>query len=496
MIQSDNEIYMSFKVRTPKKEGNASLYIRVKFNGMDNTINTGINIDLSKWYKRGAQFFETMDGMQAKAQALRVQRLLKGMKAQGVSNIEVVKEQVTAIAKQQDEEDLERIRKELEANALKSVIGYYNRFFAEITTGERTHGNSFKEYSESGIKVWKSFGVLLCAFLNNNEAITFDSIDTKFANKFVKFLKDKQYMAKTISKNTTCFRKLCNAAVKDGVIGRDSAAPSVWGDIVVKDDQKRIEIYLTEEELNAIYNIKLTGIREVVRDLFYLGYQSGQRFSDYNNFTKDNIIKSEGTTIIHLFQKKTGNEVYVPVTDKRVMDIFAKYNYQLPKVSEQQINLYIKKVCELVSENIPSLKEKYPTLLTAGERSKEERFKGFFERVANGEKLSYNDTNEFNKGKRYAFTHGLVDGSLWERNAKGQVVKFKYELVTSHTARRSKATNMYLEGKLDTDSMMSITGHEKREVFEEYIKVQKLERAKMIAKKLSEDKAQVIRMAN
>lgn len=494
MIQSDNEIYMSFKVRTPKKEGNASLYIRVKFNGMDNTINTGINIDLSKWYKRGAQFFETMDGMQAKAQALRVQRLLKGMKAQGVSNIEVVKEQVTAIAKQQDEEDLERIRKELETNALKSVIGYYNKFFFEISNELKTlHG---KRYSEGSIKVWKSFGVLLCAFLNNNEAITFDSIDDGFSNKFVKFLKDKQYMAKTISKNTTCFRKLCNAAVKDGVIARDSAAPSVWEEITIKEPDKRAEIYLTEEELDAIYNIKLTGIREVVRDLFYLGYQSGQRFSDYNNFTKDNITKSEGTTIIHLFQKKTGNEVYVPVTDKRVMDIFAKYNYQLPKVSEQQINLYIKKVCELVSESVPSLKEKYTTLLTAGERSKEERFKGFFERVANGEKLSYNDTNEFNKGKRYAFTHGLVDGSLWERNAKGQVVKFKYELVTSHTARRSKATNMYLEGKLDTDSMMSITGHEKREVFEEYIKVQKLERAKMIAKKLSEDKAQVIRMAN
>lgn len=494
MIQSDNEIYMSFKVRTPKKEGNASLYIRVKFNGMDNTINTGINIDLSKWYKRGAQFFETMDGMQAKAQALRVQRLLKGMKAQGISNIEVVKEQVTAIAKQQDEEDLERIRKELEANALKSVIGYYNRFFFEISNELKTlHG---KRYSDGSIKVWKSFGVLLCAFLNNNEAITFDSIDERFANKFVKFLKDKQYMVKTISKNTTCFRKLCNAAVKDGVIGRDSVAPSVWGEMTIRDPDKRVEIYLTEKELNAIYDIKLTGIREVVRDLFYLGYQSGQRFSDYNNFTKDNIIKSEGTTIIHLFQKKTGNEVYVPVTDKRVMDIFAKYNYQLPKVSEQQINLYIKKVCELVSESVPSLKEKYPTLLTAGERSKEERFKGFFERVANGEKLSYNDTNEFNKGKRYAFTHGLVDGSLWERNAEGVAVKFKYELVTSHTARRSKATNMYLEGKLDTYSMMSITGHEKREVFEEYIKVQKLERAKMIAKKLSEDKAQVIRMAN
>lgn len=494
MIQSDNEIYMSFKVRTPKKEGNASLYIRVKFNGMDNTINTGINIDLSKWYKRGAQFFETMDGMQAKAQALRVQRLLKGMKAQGISNIEVVKEQVTAIAKQQDEEDLEHIRKELEANALKSVIGYYNRFFFEISNELKTlHG---KRYSDGSIKVWKSFGVLLCAFLNNNEAITFDSIDERFANKFVKFLKDKQYMVKTISKNTTCFRKLCNAAVKDGVIGRDSVAPSVWGEMTIRDPDKRVEIYLTEKELNAIYDIKLTGIREVVRDLFYLGYQSGQRFSDYNNFTKDNIIKSEGTTIIHLFQKKTGNEVYVPVTDKRVMDIFAKYNYQLPKVSEQQINLYIKKVCELVSESVPSLKEKYPTLLTAGERSKEERFKGFFERVANGEKLSYNDTNEFNKGKRYAFTHGLVDGSLWERNAEGVAVKFKYELVTSHTARRSKATNMYLEGKLDTYSMMSITGHEKREVFEEYIKVQKLERAKMIAKKLSEDKAQVIRMAN
>ena len=496
MIKATNEIWMNFKTRTTRKEGAADLYIRVKFNGMDNTINTGVRVDIAKWNKFGPSgFFASIEGMQAKTQALEVQSLLMAMKAQGVSNIEDVKAQVCAISESQDKQTLDRIHKELEAQKYKSIIRYYKRFYSEIESGERTHGNNFKEYTRGTLKVWRGFGVLLVEFLNNSEAETFDGIDEQFANKFVKFMKGKHYMAKTISKNTTCFRKLCNAAVKDGVIRRDSEAPSVWGDIVVKEEQKRTEIYLTEEELDSIYNLELTGTREIVRDLFYLGYQSGQRFSDYNNLTKDNILVSDGITMLHLFQKKTGNEVYVPVTDGRVMAIFKKYNYRLPMVSEQQLNTYIKQVCELVSDKVRSLKEKYPTILTAGEKSKEDRFKGFCKRVAKGEKLDYNETREYNKGKRYAFSHGIIDGSLWERNSKGEAVKFKYELVTSHTARRSKATNMYLDGRLDTDSMMSITGHEKREIFEEYIKVQKLERAKMIAKKLAQGNEPIMRIA-
>lgn len=496
MKHRENEIYMNFKVRTSRTDGQSPLYVRLTFTGADNAINTGINVNVAKWKRLGSfGYFESVEGVRAKALALKVQVTLRSLKAKGVQDIEFVKEQVAAIAQNEDSEEIENIKKEVERQALNSILGYYTKFYEGIVSGERTHGNNFKEYAQGGISVWKSFGGIIDAFLDGNESVTFGMIDERFSNKFVKFLKDRNYMAKTIGKYTTCFRKLCNSAVKDGIIKRDSAAPYVWGDVTVKDEQKRMEIYLTEEELNAIYNVKLEGKREEVRDLFYIGYQSGQRFSDYSVLTKDNIVSEGDVTLLHLFQKKTGNEVYVPITDARVFELFEKYHYHLPVIREQLMNMYIKDVCELVSKSVPSLKEKYTTLLTAGERSREERFRVLFQRVANGDKLNYNDRSEYNRGKRYSLAHGLMDGSLWERNAKGEVVKYKYELVTSHTARRSKATNMYLQGRLDTDQMMSITGHEKREVFEEYIKVQKLERAKMIAKQLKEGKGKVLRMA-
>lgn len=73
---------------------------------------------------------------------------------------------------------------------------------------------------------------------------------------------------------------------------------------------------------------------------------------------------------------------------------------------------------------------------------------------------------------------------LNERDAMGHVLRCKYEMITSHTARRSGVTNLYKEGVLDTREMMSISGHQSESVFEEYIKVSRSEQADKIAAKL------------
>lgn len=64
---------------------------------------------------------------------------------------------------------------------------------------------------------------------------------------------------------------------------------------------------------------------------------------------------------------------------------------------------------------------------------------------------------------------------------KGAITKKKYEWITSHTARRSFATNSYLEG-LDNYSIMKITGHKTEADFLKYIKVTEQEIASNIAK--------------
>ena len=59
--------------------------------------------------------------------------------------------------------------------------------------------------------------------------------------------------------------------------------------------------------------------------------------------------------------------------------------------------------------------------------------------------------------------------------------KEQWELMSSHTARRSGATNMYLTGRMKTFEIMSLTGHTSEKNFFRYIKVTKEDIAKSIS---------------
>ena len=56
---------------------------------------------------------------------------------------------------------------------------------------------------------------------------------------------------------------------------------------------------------------------------------------------------------------------------------------------------------------------------------------------------------------------------------------FKWELMKTHTARRSYATNMFLRGA-SAINIMQITGHSTQESFMRYIKISKEENANMM----------------
>lgn len=81
-------------------------------------------------------------------------------------------------------------------------------------------------------------------------------------------------------------------------------------------------------------------------------------------------------------------------------------------------------------------------------------------------------------------------GELYQSDNAGQIIRPKYELISSHSARRSGVTNLYKTGLLDTREMMSISGHQSERVFEEYIKVGTREQANKVADKLMKNKQQ------
>lgn len=74
-----------------------------------------------------------------------------------------------------------------------------------------------------------------------------------------------------------------------------------------------------------------------------------------------------------------------------------------------------------------------------------------------------------------------INSPIIQRNSiKGETIKRKYELITTHTARRSFATNAFLAG-IPPLSIMKITGHKTERAFMRYIKISQQDNANKLA---------------
>lgn len=192
-------------------------------------------------------------------------------------------------------------------------------------------------------------------------------------------------------------------------------------------------IYLTREEVERFEKVDLTKKEdgknlELARDIFLVGVWTAQRVSDYNNLKPENIkeVDNNGTpmTYISIHQQKTGRLVEIPCNAK-VRAILNKYPKGLPHLSDQKINKYIKDI---------------------------------------GKMAKIDEVVEV-KGSR-----------------GGQVIKEyykKYDLICTHTARRTGATLMYLDGIAIYD-IMKVTGHKSVTTLEKYIRADKLEVAQKL----------------
>ena len=146
------------------------------------------------------------------------------------------------------------------------------------------------------------------------------------------------------------------------------------------------------------------------------------------------------------------------------------------------MNIKIKAVAYELAKIQPSFQEKYVTVLTAVERRSEQTYTKLLKKKEKGTKFTDNERKWFYKLDKIAQTR---NGSpLWERNSHGEIVRPKYELVTSHTARRSGATNLYKLGVLSDQEIRSITGHQSQKVFESYIRIGISEQAQRVGDKI------------
>jgi integrase len=276
-----------------------------------------------------------------------------------------------------------------------------------------------------------------------NKVIDFKDIDITFYDDFIQYLQesspikptrskkidpDKQGDKKTergklavntIGKKIQTLKTFLNAATDEKLNNYDAYKSKKF----VKLSEESESIYLNESDLEKLYkkDFKDRPGLERVRDLFLVGCWTGCRFSDISQITPESI--SEG--FIHLKQYKTGEKVIIPLHPV-VTAILNKYDGRLPEtISNQKFNKALKEVAKEA---------------------------------------------EINEMTHKAITKGGVKVSTAHK---------KSDLVTSHTARRSFATNLYKSG-FPSLSIMAITGHKTEDSFLKYIKVTPNEHAKKL----------------
>lgn len=356
----------------------------------------------------------------------------------------------TIITKKREQAEAKvRLVAEIHESRRPDVLKYMqDRVQGMIDGTIKRKGNN---YSSQSIHTYKSFTVVLESFMKQHP-FTWTDIDDRLIDEFVLYMENYGYMKKTINKNLAVFCAMLNYAFKDGYKFKSSILNS-FPKLDVKREDMATEIYLTEDELQALFEMKLEGEEEIVRDVFLAGCYTSQRFSDYSRINESSFSTHDGINIITLTQEKTGTEVSIPIINDNLMVILRKYDLNLPDVHNNKLNEVIKVIMKRLSETVPSLRKEMVTKLTIQQKAMER------------------------DGRR-----------TYKRNSNGDVVMPRYDLVVSHTARRTGITLMYLSRILDTHEMMSISGHKTESVFNDYIKLSGVEIATNIAKKVANAK--------
>ena len=181
-------------------------------------------------------------------------------------------------------------------------------------------------------------------------------------------------------------------------------------------------IALSKDELDSLWECDtLTQMERKARDLFIIGVYSVARWEDYSRLTTDNI--SDG--MLNYEQLKTGRTVILPVSS-RLQEALGRNGGVAPRLSQQKFNDAIKRCCKKI---------------------------GMTDKI---------HVSKSRGAERVSSSHE------------------RWELVSSHTARRTGATMLYLAG-IPIKRCMLITGHSTESNFLRYVRITKEENARMLA---------------
>ena len=257
------------------------------------------------------------------------------------------------------------------------------------------------------------------------------NVDSKFRAAFIEYLTSQKITSNTIGRYLKFVKTFVLDARKRGV----EVSPQI------KDFKgytlKIPKVTLSFDELATLRDMRFTTDKlTIARDWFLIGCYTGQRVSDLLRMNRKMIKQMQGFEFIELEQVKTQKTVQIPI-HAEVNAVLQRYNGNFPPLfsakhssNSVEFNEAIKTVCKQAGLTEPT------------------------------------------EGSLRNPKSGIYEAGTFE----------KWQLITSHTCRRSFATNFYSLEKYPTPLLMNITAHATETQFLEYIGKKPLDYSLQLAK--------------
>lgn len=443
------------QIRTTKKEGSTPLYMRIKIEEKATWVSLLLQVDIQRWNAAAGserKISNLLDKLDYTRKIQEIEFAIKDLRKRHKLTKESAASAIDSVVLAEKRAALEK-KEELKEKYVEKNLHSFRKVLVDYVdsavAGTRRHsyGSSFSHYSTN---ILRQFKRVMCDFLDRHP-FEWDDINQPLVDSYIDYMEGYGYSKNTIKRFISAFHAFVAYAENQGW-HNNSRAKAFIHYTPARDEEMKNRIYLSKEEIQALFDMPLEGFDDTVRDVFLIGCYTGLRYSDLSRITESCIGETEnGTPVIRITQKKTKSPVIIPILDDNLIVLLKKYGYNVPKIWDVSLNRNIKNTLARLAVTVPSLAKKERTILTLPERKMEAEAK--------------------KKGLK-----------PFEYDAQGYPIKERWEMVSLHTARRTFITNVYLSGKFSVEFMMKLSGHTKYDTFKRYVRLSLDEYADDIAK--------------
>lgn len=311
------------------------------------------------------------------------------------------------------------------------IAGLERRYLAELSGHEPSYLNfvgthieecqkGLHDIAKNTVKQYRSHHRRMTAYASippRRGDIHFDDVNLQFYSDLKQYLMGSGCGPAGTNKHIRIVKKFMRMTMELGLHANADFQLKAFSGTRVSAKKK---IYLTQEEVDMMASLNLEGQEALAkeRDRFIVSYYLLMRYGDSTNISRGNLVTHGGKTYYRNMAEKTSTESFVPVKPI-VLKILEKRNYDLSGGANQDSNRKLKIIASLAGIN----------------------------------------TNMADGGK--GFTP-------------------KSSMVTTHTARRSAATNLLLDGA-PLSEIMQLGGWQNEETLRHYLLAGGIQLAKLSA---------------